>query len=73
MRRHHRDRTTAFFDRAKDIFRYLLDMEKHWGGKSCDGVTAVYVTGCCSACLVDAREVPLVTGSRGPWAGNRYL
>ena len=55
------------------MFRYLLDMEKYWGGKSCDGVTAVYVTGCCSACLVDAREVPLVTGSRGPWAGNRYL
>jgi nitrous oxide reductase accessory protein NosL len=60
----HRNGTAAFFDGAKDMFRYLLDMEKYGGGRRRSDVTAVYVTDYYTARLVDAREVPFVTGSR---------
>jgi len=60
----HRNGTAAFFDGAKDMFRYLLDMEKYGGGRRRSDVTAVYVTDYYTARIVDAREVPFVTGSR---------
>jgi len=60
----HRDGTAVFFDGAKDMFRYLLDMKKYGGGGRRGSVTAVYVTDYYTARLVDAREVPFVTGSR---------
>jgi len=60
----HRDGTTAFFDGAKDMFRYLLAMEKYGGGKNRGDVTASYVTDYYTARLFDVREVLFVTGSR---------
>lgn len=60
----HRNGTAAFFDGATDMFRYLLDMEKYGGGTRRSDVTAVYVTDYYTARIVDAREVPFVTGSR---------
>lgn len=63
-----RDKSAAFFDGPKDLFRYLLNLQKYRPDSSPDDVTAVFVTDYYAARRVQARSAYFVIGSdvKGP-------
>jgi copper chaperone NosL len=57
------DGTYAFFDGAKDMFKYLLNMKKYNPAKKPDEVVRVYVTDYYELAPIDGREAFYVTES----------
>lgn len=53
----------AVFDGPKDMFTYLLNLEKYAPGRTQGGVAAVYVTEYYSLEFIDARGALFVMGS----------
>jgi copper chaperone NosL len=58
-----KDGSSAFFDGAKDMFKYLLDMQKFDPKRKQTDVDSVYVTDYYSLTLVDAFKAVYVIGS----------
>lgn len=57
------DGSMAFFDGAKDLFRYYLDLKKYRPGKNKKDIAAVYVTEYYDMKMIDARKSFFVMGS----------
>ncbi len=57
------DGTTAFFDGAKDLFKYYLDLAKYRPGSRLEDIAAVYVTEYYDMELIPAKEALFVVGS----------
>ncbi|MCE5245149.1 MAG: nitrous oxide reductase accessory protein NosL [Desulfobacteraceae bacterium] len=53
----------VFFDGAKDLFKYALDVKKYQPEKSADDIAAIYVTDYYSLNPVDAGKAFYVLGS----------
>ncbi len=51
------------FDGAKDMFKYLFDMEKYASGRKRDQIADIGVTGYYAAEMIDARQAFYVIGS----------
>jgi len=57
------DGTVAFFDGAKDLFKYYFDLKKYIPGKTQKDIAAIYVTEYYDLKLLDARKAFFVIGS----------
>jgi nitrous oxide reductase accessory protein NosL len=53
----------AYFDGAKDMFKYLFDLERYAAGRKRDQITAIYVTEYYDIVPIEAREAWFVIGS----------
>jgi nitrous oxide reductase accessory protein NosL len=51
------------FDGAKDLFKYLLNMEQYAAGRKAAQIRAIGVTGYYAGELIDARDAVYVAGS----------
>ena len=58
-----KDGSVAFFDGAKDLFKYYFDLEKYNPGKTQKDMAAIYVTEYYDLKLLDARKAFFVIGS----------
>ncbi len=58
-----KDGSRVFFDGAKDMFKYLLEMKKYNPGKKPDEIAKIWVTDYYDLALTDGREAFYVTGS----------
>ena len=58
-----KDGTTAFFDGAKDLFKYYFDLKKYNHGKTQKDIAAIYVTEYYDVKLMDAHKAFFVMGS----------
>jgi nitrous oxide reductase accessory protein NosL len=63
-----KDDLYVFFDGAKDMFKYLLDMKKYNPAKTKEDIAEVYVTDYYSVEAIDAHHAYFVIGSdvKGP-------
>jgi nitrous oxide reductase accessory protein NosL len=59
----YRDGHTHYFDGAKDLFKYLLDLPKYAPGHGRQDIVAMEVTEYYGLARVDARKAFYVTGS----------
>lgn len=59
----HEDGTTVFFDGCKDLFKYLLSLDRYAPGKDRRGVAAVFVTNYYDGEIIAARTALFVIGS----------
>ncbi|MDZ7698253.1 MAG: nitrous oxide reductase accessory protein NosL [Deltaproteobacteria bacterium] len=57
------DGSVAFFDGAKDLFKYYFDLKKYNPAKTQEDVAAIYVTEYYDLKLIDARKSFFVMGS----------
>jgi len=57
------DKTYAFFDGAKDMFKYLFDLKKYNPKKKVENIVAVWVPDYYTTKLIDGREAYYVVGS----------
>jgi nitrous oxide reductase accessory protein NosL len=57
------DGSYAVFDGAKDMFKYLFDIQRYHPGKERSGIAAIYVTDYYSMTLIDGRTAWYVVGS----------
>ncbi len=57
------DGSVDFFDGAKDLFKYVFNLQKYRPGKNSKNIAAVYVTEYYDMKTIDAREAFFVTGS----------
>jgi len=58
-----RDGTAAYFDGAKDLFKFLLHPERHGNGRKAAEVATVFVTDYYAVTQVDAHQAFFVLGS----------
>jgi nitrous oxide reductase accessory protein NosL len=58
-----KDETVDFFDGAKDLFKYYLNLKKYRPGKSKRHIAAIYVKEYYEMKLIDARKALFVMGS----------
>ena len=58
-----KDGSVAFFDGAKDMFKYYLDMQKYNPKQKQTDIAAVYVTDYYSLSLIDGTKAAYVAGS----------
>lgn len=58
-----KDGTTAFFDGAKDLFKYYFNLKKYNTGKTQKDISAIYVTEYYDLKLIDAYKAFFVIGS----------
>lgn len=58
-----KDGACAFFDGAKDMFRFYFDMAAYVPSRSVADIAAIYVTDYYSLTLVDGRQAFYVVGS----------
>ena len=58
-----KDGACAFFDGAKDMFRFYFDMATYVPSRSVADIAAIYVTDYYSLTLVDGRQAFYVVGS----------
>jgi len=58
-----RDGTAAYFDGAKDLFKFLLHPERHGNGRKAAEVATVFVTDYYAVTQVDAHAAFFVLGS----------
>lgn len=58
-----RDGSRVFFDGAKDMFKYYLDMKRYAPSKNPSGIEAVRVTDYYSLTPIDGRDAYYVIGS----------
>jgi len=58
-----KDGTTAFFDGAKDLFKYYFNLKKYNAEKTRKDITAIYVTEYYDVKLMDAHKAFFVLGS----------
>jgi len=58
-----KDGTVAFFDGAKDLFKYYFDLKKYNPGKTQKDIAGIYVTEYYDLKLLDARKAFFVIGS----------
>lgn len=59
----YRDGSTAFFDGAKDMFKYLLDPGTHAPARRASDIAAIHVTDYYALSRIDARTAWYVVGS----------
>ena len=59
----YKDGSHAYFDGAKDLFKYLLEVKKYQPSKATAEIAAIYVTDYYSLNPVDAGKARYVTGS----------
>ena len=57
------DRTYAFFDGAKDMFKYYFDLRKYNPKKKVENIVAIWVTDYYTTKLINGREACYVVGS----------
>ncbi len=57
------DPDIRFFDGAKDMFKFLLALQRYSPGKKPDDITAIYVTDYYQLTPIDARKAFYVVGS----------
>jgi nitrous oxide reductase accessory protein NosL len=57
------DKSYAFFDGAKDMFKYYLNLKKYNPSKSLSDISAIYVTDYYSMNPADGRKAYFVIGS----------
>lgn len=57
------DKTYAFFDGAKDMFKYLLDLSKYNPKKTVNDIASIWVTDYYTTKLINGREAYYVVGS----------
>lgn len=57
------DGTIYFFDGAKDLFKFYLDLKKYVPHKNIDEIAAIYVTEYYHMKLIDAKAAFFVIGS----------
>jgi copper chaperone NosL len=57
------DRTYAFFDGAKDMFKYLLDLSKYNPKKTVNEILSIWVTDYYTTTPIDGKEAYYVVGS----------
>lgn len=57
------DGTIAFFDGAKDLFKYYFNLDKYAPGKTSGDIGPIYVTDYYDMELIDARAAYFVIGS----------
>lgn len=57
------DGSYAVFDGAKDMFKYLFEIQRYHPGKERSGIAAIYVTDYYSMTLIDGRTAWYVAGS----------
>ena len=57
------DKTYAFFDGAKDMFKYCFDLRKYNPKKTIDDIVAIWVTDYYRVKLIDGHKAFYVTGS----------
>ena len=57
------DGSVAFFDGAKDLFKYYFNLKKYNPGKTQKDIAAIYVTEYYDVKLMDARKAFFVVGS----------
>ena len=58
-----KDGSTAFFDGAKDLFKYYFDLKKYNPGKTKQDIAVIYVTEYYDLKPVDAQKAFFVMGS----------
>ena len=58
-----KDGTVAFFDGAKDLFKYYFNLDKYTPGKTEKDISAIYVTEYYDVKPMDARDAFFVIGS----------
>ncbi len=58
-----KDGTMAFFDGAKDLFKYYFNLKKYNHGKTQKDISAIYVTEYYDLKLMDAHKAHFVMGS----------
>ncbi|MFC1813495.1 nitrous oxide reductase accessory protein NosL [Thermodesulfobacteriota bacterium] len=58
-----KDRSTVFFDGAKDLFKYYFNLNRYNPRKNKKDIATVYVTEYYYMTLIDAREAHYVIGS----------
>ena len=58
-----KDGSTAFFDGAKDLFKYYFNLKKYNPTKSIEDIAAIYVTEYYDMKIIDARKAFFVVGS----------
>ena len=58
-----KDGSVAFFDGAKDMFKYYLDIQKYNPKQKQTDIAAVYVTDYYSLALIDGMKAAYVAGS----------
>lgn len=59
----YKDGMTVFFDGAKDLFRYYVDIKKYHPGKDKAGIAAIYMTEYYDLKPIDAYKAYYVVGS----------
>jgi len=57
------DKTCAFFDGAKDMFKYYFDLRKYNPKKTKDDIVSVWVTDYYTTKLIDGKKAFYVVGS----------
>ncbi|MCF8120653.1 MAG: nitrous oxide reductase accessory protein NosL [Deltaproteobacteria bacterium] len=57
------DGSVAFFDGAKDLFKYYFNLKKYNPNKTQENIAAIYVTEYYDVNLMDARKAFFVLGS----------
>lgn len=57
------DKSTYFYDGAKDMFKYIFDIGRYSPGKTVDMITAIFVTDYYEVKLIDAKSAFYVIGS----------
>jgi len=65
------DASIYFFDGAKDMFKFYLDLNKYVPHKTIDEITAIYVTEYYHMKLIDAKAAFFVIGSHVYGPGQR--
>ena len=58
-----RDGSRAFFDGAKDLFKYYFNLKKYQPSKSIKDISAIYVTEYYDMKIIDAKTAFFVIGS----------
>ena len=58
-----KDGSVAFFDGAKDLFKYFFNLKKYNPGKSQEDIAVIYVTEYYDLKLMDVQKVFFVIGS----------
>ncbi len=58
-----KDRTYAFFDGAKDMAKYYLELKKYNPHKTIDDILAIWITDYYTIKLIDGRKAFYVVGS----------
>ena len=59
----YKDGAVAYFDGAKDLFKYYFNLKKYNPGKTRKDISAIYVTEYYDVKLMDAHKAHFVTGS----------